>query len=94
MSVHTSVNNQGTVNVPVRANYTDLTINATASSRTAQSHTLAVGDVLVRDLTNAEVIAIDAELDRVLLWAQLRRETGTLARTLSEGTPTAPPSHN
>jgi hypothetical protein len=37
---------------------------------------------------------IDAELDRVLLWAQLRRVAGTLARALGAAPAAAPPSPN
>jgi outer membrane protein TolC len=39
-------------------------------------------------------LAIDSELDRVLLWAQLRRETGTLARILAGDAAPAAPSQN
>jgi outer membrane protein TolC len=49
----------------------------------------ALGDS-VRDAR----VAIDAELDRVLLWAQLRRETGTLARTLGAVPSASGPSPN
>jgi outer membrane protein TolC len=44
------------------------------------------------DSARDERAAIDAQLDRVILWGQLRRETGTLAQALGGARPAPPAS--